>query len=380
MKRLTLYFLPLVILSFLLSACGGSGDASLTDAELLKQKMTSLKSLESQIEALEAKIEAENPTEKKRKTIPVTLDSVRVKSFTEYVDIQGEIATKGDYLITAEQPGTLTSLNLREGQYVKKGTLVGTVDNSSIQSSIAELQLQLDLARDVFDRRKRLWDQKIGSEMEFLQAKNNVEALEKSIATAGTQLRKSQIYAPSNGVIESVNVKQGEIVSPGVPIATLIDVSNVQIVADVSESYLSSVSVGDELEVNIPALEIDTKAWISNIGSIINPANRTFRIEARVSNKGGKLKPNLLTMLKIKKFEKNDAIVVPTGVLQREGSTDFVYVLGKEKDTDVAFKKAVKVERSAGGETIIASGLSGVELLIDEGKTLVKNGSAVTIR
>lgn len=375
MNRLRIY-LVLIVTCLFLAACGGEK----SDAELLKEKLTSLKDLEKEIAELETKIAQADTTVKKRKTIPVTLDSVRVKSFTEYVDIQGEIATKGDYLITAEQPGTLTSLTIREGQYVKKGSLLGTVDDSSIKSSISELKLQLDLARDVFDRRKRLWDQKIGSELEFLQAKNNVEALEKSIATVNTQLRKSQIYAPSNGVIETVNIKQGEQVAPGLPIASLIDVSNVQIVADVSESYLTSVSVGDELEVSIPALDIETKAWISNIGSIVNPANRTFRIEARVSNKSGKLKPNLLTMLKIKKFEKKEAIVIPTNVVQREGNTDFVYVLGNIDSTNVAQKKPIIVERSAGGETVVTTGLEGIELLIDEGKTLVKHGTVVTIR
>ncbi len=377
MKRLNIYILTTAAFCILFAACGSGTQ---TDAELLKEKASALKSLEDEIADLEAKIEAANPTEKKRKTIPVTLDSVRLKSFTEFVEVQGEIATKGDYVITAEQPGTLTSLNIREGQTVKKGSLLGSVDNSSIKSSIAELQLQLDLAKDVFQRRKRLWDQKIGSELEFLQAKNGMESLEKSIATASTQLRKSRIYAPSNGVIETVHVKQGEQVSPGLPIASLIDVSNVQIVADVSESYLTSVSVGDELAVSIPALEIETKAWISNIGSIVNPANRTFKIEARVSNKNGTLKPNLLTMLKIKKFEKEEAIVIPTNAVQREGSADFVYVLGKDSDVDVALKKNITVERSSGGETVVTSGLSGVELLIDEGKTLVKNGSAVSIR
>jgi len=383
------YFGTLITLLsvLLLASCGGGGsDVDTSTIEGKKQQIKKLKAdiknLNVEIEGLEKALAEQDPNynAKKVKTLTITVDTAKVEQYTEFVEVQGSIETKGTYRVSPEMGGTIVSLKVDEGDYVRAGQLVASLDDTQIKSGIAEIETGLSLAKDVYERRKKLWDQKIGSELEYLQSKNNVEALEKKLETIQIQLNKMQVYSPSSGVVEMVNIKQGELAAPGMPIVTLMDLSRVQIVSDVSENYLKAVKVGEKIDVTIPALDLETTAKITKIGSIINPANRTFKIEADISNKGGKLKPNLLANIKIKEFEAEKAVLVPSILIKQDTKGDYVYVVKKDKDQQIAKRIDVEKSRSFEGKTIITKGLNGGELIVAEGRSALGNGDSVRIK
>ncbi len=390
MKMKTIQSFLLILFTLLsLYSCNQQANADGIDTStvegkktLLKNKRQELNNLKAEIKQIEKDILAADPDAfgKKKKPVLVTTKKTQKKDFEEFVEIQGTIETKGEYTATSQIPGTITSMKFKEGDKIRKGQLIATIDNQSFSDSKGEIEVQLQLARDIFEKRARLWEQKIGSEIEYLTAKNNVEALEKSLESLGTQTNKSNVYAPASGMVEMVNLNQGELASPGVPILTIISLKDVQVVADVAENYLPMVKEGDEIFVHLPALDLDREARITNIGARINPANRTFKIEANVSNKDGKLKPNLMTMIRIQQFEEKDAIVVPTNIILQDGDEEFIYIVEQTPKGKFAKKQVIERGQSFKGETQVISGLTGDEVFIAEGFNKVKEGDLLRVR
>lgn len=385
-------FSTLIILSILsLNSCGSDeGEAKTPEEkkallqEQIKEKQSQLAKIQSELQTLEREYLTYDPDYVKKqqesKKRVISTDKVQVKNFEQFVEFQGQVQTKGDFMISSDMGGILRSLTIKEGQYVKQGQLVGRVDDSVLQKNMDELNLQLNLAKDIFQRREKLWKQNIGSEIEFIQAKNSVESLQKSIATLQTQRGKSNIYAPNSGVVEQIFTKQGEVAGPGTPIAKMINTSNLQVVADIPENYLSSFRRGTPVKVNLPALDgMEQNTKVSKIGSMIDPNNRTFQIELPISNKGGKVKPNLMAMIEFKAASSNDAVVVPTNLVQNSLEGDFIFVVEKTDSSEVARKVKVETGDSYEGETLIVSGLKGGEVLVADGATLVRDGEKVKI-
>ena len=371
-------------------SCSGGDDGGGTEIdtstlegkrEALAAKKTTISDLKDEVKRLEEEIAKLDPSSvKKEKVTNITTAKVEKKDFEEFIEVVGSIETKGNYTATSEIPGIITQMNFKEGDYISSGDLVATINNETSVKSRGEIELKLELARDLFTRRERLWKQNIGSEIEYLTAKNNVESLEKSLETLGSQLSKSDVYAPAGGVVERVNLHQGELASPGVPIINIISTADVQVVADVAENYLSKIKKGAKIDVHIPSLEIDRSAKITKIGTLINPNNRTFKIEANISNRDRALKPNLQTMIKISQFKLEDAVVVPTNIIRRSGDEEFVFVVEQTASGKRAKKQLLKTGKTFEGMTVIEEGLMGDEDLVDEGGNLVKDGSLLRIR
>ncbi|MGB0930050.1 MAG: efflux RND transporter periplasmic adaptor subunit [Chitinophagales bacterium] len=350
----------------------------------IKEKKSDLAKLSSELQAMEREYLTFDPdyltkqAESKKRVI--SIDSVRVKNFDQFVEFQGQVQTKDDFMISSDMGGVLKSLTIKEGEYVKQGQLVGRVDDDIMQKNVDELNLKLNLARDIFQRREKLWKQNIGSEIEFIQAKNNVEALQKSISTLQAQRGKTNIYAPNNGVVEEIFTTQGEITGPGSPIAKIINTSNLQVVADIPENYLTSIRRGSTVKVVLPALDnVEQTVKVSKIGSMIDPNNRTFQIEMPISNKGGKVKPNLMAMVEFKAAASDNAVVVPTNLVQNSLEGNFVFVVEKTDTSQVAKKVKIEVGDSYEGETLVLNGLKGGETLVADGSNLVRDGEKVKI-
>ncbi len=381
MKGLSSLFMVCIVLIF--CSCGGAEFEDNLEGKRkeLKAKKEAQKELQTAIKGLEKEIAELDPSSvKKEKETNVKVDSSRLKNYEEYVEVFGTIETKGNYTATSEMPGNIISMNYKEGDNIQKGALVAIISGDNFDRSRDEIDVQLKLAKDLFERRERLWKQNIGSEIEFITARNNVEALEKKIASLNAQVAKTKVYAPGSGVVERVNLKQGELASPGVPILTIISTSNVQVVADVAENYLPVIKKGDKIEVEFTSLEMEREARITNIGTMINPANRTFKIEAKISNSDRKLKPNMQALIKIKQFGKKDAVVIPTNVILRDGTEDYVFI-AQETDTGMrAKKKMIKTDRSYNGESLVSEGLAANELVIGDGKNLLKEGDLLKLR
>jgi RND family efflux transporter MFP subunit len=236
----------------------------------------------------------------------------------------------------------------------------------------------LSLATTVFEKRERLWNQNIGTEIEYLQAKNQVESLEKSLATANTQLAKAALYAPISGSVDQVFVNQGEMAGPGAPVMRVVNLDKVQITADVSEAYVGKVEKGDWVTVAFPSMDLETKAKVTAVSQVINPNNRTFGLEVEYDNRDGKLKPNLVGLIRLRSGYESDRVMIPSRLVQSAFNGDFVYIMDTNKG--MALRRDVQLGRSYQGHTVILDGLEGKELLVDGGFRNVSDSTLVVIK
>lgn len=358
----------------LLVACG---TAPTTDGEL-PEDLTSLKALlntkkqeqrtlNQSIEEIESRI-AKLDTNIRVSRRLVTTMPVEKKDFKHYVTIQGNVESDDIVYASSETGGRILDLTVDEGHYVKKGALIAKIDLEAINKQIAEVEKSLELAQDVFERQSRLWEQKIGSEMQYLQAKNNKERLEKSLETLEFQLTKGNVYAPIAGAVDMVLLKEGELAGPGAPIVQILNTYNLKVVADAPEDLLTAIKRGDEVEIYFPALDQSQTARVTLLGRKIDPSNRTFKIEMNLNNRSGIYKPNLLAEIKVNDFTEEDVVVIPIELVQQEvGGKDFVLVSETENGEKLARKVYVETGESDEEEIIINSGLTTEDKLILKG-------------
>ena len=347
---------------------------------LLKEKRAALQALQAEINLLEDSIALQDPNSAEKRTL-VTTTNVETRDFKHFIDIQGTVQSDDLITVSSETGGRILELKVAEGQSINKGQLIAKLDLEQLKKQIAEVQTSLDLANEVFERQKRLWDQNIGSEIQYLQAKNNKERLEKSLETLNFQLSKSDVYAPISGVVERLISKAGEITGPGTPILQILNTNKIKVVADVPENYLGAVNKGKRVKVNFPALDKELDAPITMIGRTINPGNRTFKIEINLSNPGGQLKPNLLANVQLNDYTNEGAIIVPLELVQQEvGGQSYVFIKADSPDGPIAQKVYVKPGESFEGEIVIKDGLKGDEVLIMEGARSLADKALIEIQ
>ena len=359
----------------MLLACGGSDSDLATKKSELKSYRSELKELKTKIATLEEEIAAADPTAVSTdKATLVTTMPVPNKTFRHFLEVRGSVTSEKNVTMSARVPAVVERILVQEGDQVRKGQVLLTQDAKTIRRSIDELKTSLELANTRYERQKNLWDKKIGTEIQFLEAKTNKESLERRIASAQAQLDDYTVRAPFSGSVDDVVAKQGETAQPGMPLLQLVSLEDMHINADVSESYLGKFEVGDSVAVTFPSLNQSLTSTISAIGSVINSNNRTFTIEVELPDEGKLLRPNLLAVLRIEDFHQPDAVVVPTDLILSDNQGDYVYV-AEEKDGQLtAAKKRVERGMTYNNETLIASGLNGNEQLIDEGFRDVAEG------
>lgn len=264
---------------------------------------------------------------------------------------------------------------------VRKGQLIARLDTEAMEKQKEELLTSLSLARDVYQRQKRLWEQQIGSEIQYLQAKNNVERLEKSVESMDATLKNTNVYSPISGVVNKVFFDAGETTGPGAPVAEIIRTTTAKVVVDVPENYLGKINKGDKVMVSFPALGIEKEAPVSLIGGTIDPTNRTFSVEVALSNSDGTLKPNLLAEIKFEDYIKEEAVVVPIELVQQEVTgQNFIMIVGEQNGHSAAEKSYVEIGKSYQGEIVIESGLEKGETLIIDGARTVSEGDILEIQ
>lgn len=340
---------------------------------LLKTKKKEASALTLEIEELTKKLEQLDP-ESMKKAVMVQTESIEPRLFESFSTFQANVIADEIASASSQMGGTLTSLNVTEGAYVSKGQLIATTNSETLDNQRIEIETSLKLAKNVYERQKRLWDQNIGSELQYLEAKNNKERLEKSLATLGSQIKLKNVYSPISGVVENILIKQGELASPGFPIVQILNTNKLVISADVPDSYLSKVKRGNRVEVNFPALDLKTTKVITKLGNQIDPSNRTFAVEMATGSMGGKIKPNLLAEVQIKEESLKDVISVPTNIIQQEVNGDnYIFI---EKDGK-ALKQKITLGLSNDDRTLIEDGLSIGQKLIVVGGFGLENGSLV---
>lgn len=332
--------------SLVLVACGG---AQSSDLDKLKEEKQELK---AKMDELDAKIQAADTS-----TIAVfpmvEISKVVNKDFSHKISVQGTIETDQDALLNAEMGGTITRISAKEGDIVRKGQTLVTLDASMVSSNINEVQTQLEFAEYMLEKQKELKDRGVGSEFDYKQAKSQVDALKSKLKTLGTQRGKSTITAPFSGVIDQVFAKQGEMASPQMPLLRIVNNDKVKITADISESHYSSIQVGTPITVYVPTLKDTFSMNVSTVGKYINPTNRTFRIQAELKN-NKILLPNMLAELNLTDENIKNATVVPSSaVLKNQSNEDYIYIAKPENDKYVVHEVLVRVLTKYQGESVI---------------------------
>ena len=344
-----------------------------------KTELANLKSQQKEVETKIKNLEKELGAGKKIDALPINVivSAVAPQNFKHFVEAQGVVTSKNIVMVTPQMGGAITGLFLKEGQMIKKGQLVATVDNSVMKESLTEIKTQLDLVTTLFNKQRTLWDQQIGTEVQYLQAKANKESLEKRIVTMNTQMGMSRVYAPISGTVEKVMQKSGEMGMPGVPMAQIVNVSDLKIMAKIGDTYVGSVKKGDAITVKFPDIDKKFTTRISLVNALIDPASRTFGIEANIPNLGGSLKPNQVAIININDLSKSNSLVVSQNIVQKTEGGDLVYVAVVENGKKIAKSRTVKTGISYNGNIEILEGLTSGEMVITQGYQDLVDGTLI---
>ena len=388
MKKLILLF----GLSLVLVSCGGDAETKSIDQVLETEDLGQIRAKKSELSDEQAKIasqidrldEAIKKLDKNRRMDLVSVQPITDTLFKHYAEVQGNVATDENIIIYPEFSGILSSVNVNEGDRVSKGQVLAKIDDGGLQNELAQLEAQERLAKTTYERQERLWEQNIGSEMQYLEAKTNYEALQSSVNRLKSQLDKTVVRAPFSGVVDDVISEQGEVVNPGQnQLFRLINLNNMYVEAQVPENYLNRVSKGTEVKVKIGSVGREFEGKISQVGNNINPNNRTFRIEVAVPNEKDLIKPNQIATIKLNDYTSENAIVIPESSIQKNASGEsIVFVLEQEnkKSSGIAKKVVVETGLVYNDSIEIKEGLEPGQILITDGAKNIRDGQEVKFR
>lgn len=371
-----------IIIAFAISSCGNSAKekkGSLDDMKVqLEKKKKERSGLDAGIRNLEDQIAKADPQSMQLVQKLVSVDTLRVQDFTHFIELQGRIDANDIVYVTPRgMPAQVKELYIKKGDVVSKGQLLAKLDDAILLQQMEGLKTQLNYVKDIYDRQKNLWNQGIGTEVQLITAKNNVDAVNKQIATMNENWKTSFVYAPISGVIDELNIKTGETFT-GANQIKIVNNNSLKIVTEVPENYVARVKKGSPVEVIVPETGKPAfKTTISTIGASINPNTRAFVTEAKLPS-DPVLKPNLLATMKIQDYQSKAAIVVPVNIVQADEKGKYVFVMEKAGDKMIAKKKPVDVGESYAGMIEIKNGLTGGEQIITEGYQTIYDGQSVT--
>jgi RND family efflux transporter MFP subunit len=363
MKTIKISITGLTLLAIMF-ACNTSKEAQLSK---LKEKQTALneKILKLQGELSSNSTDTLDPGKFKY----VAIKEVARDTFDHYIRVQGKLDGDQNAAVFAEAPGTIIARYADVGQKVVKGQVLAQIDDEQYRTQMEGLESQYKLASDLYDKQKRLWDQKIGSEVQLMQAKTNKEALEKQISSTKQQLEKFKIKSPITGTIEECNIKIGGVVSPDPRLAAyrVVAFKNLKVSAEVSEAYSSKVKVGDKLFVQFPDIKKTVEARVDFVSKYINPVNRTFIVESKILDGISDLKANMIAIIQINDYHKEDAIQLPMNVIQTDLTGSYVYVVRQKDKFNAAHKQTVVLGTSYNGVAEVIEGLTVGDKVVSAG-------------
>ncbi len=376
MKRILLIF----TLITLIISCNSEKEADVNELTKLQTSKAaiqkSIDSLNKELKSIEANLNRLDTIKKLQK---VTVISVKDTLFNHYIALQGIVQSDQNVILRPEMGGTVKRILVKEGQRVNRGQTLVQLDASSLTDKIDEINTQLSLAKTNFERQERLWNQKIGSEMQYLNAKAQKEGLEKSLNSLHTQIGKMKIKAPFNGVIDEISSKVGELTGAQTPVLRLINLDKMHIEADVPESYLTSIKKGTDVLINFVSINKKMTTKISDIGNYINPNNRSFRVKIDVNNRDHSIKPNLLADIQINDFSAK-GIVLPSHLIQmNQKGEEFVYAISNDSLKTRVSKKMLTLGKEYNNEVFLLNGILSGEQIVKEGGKFVKDDDEVEI-
>jgi membrane fusion protein, multidrug efflux system len=371
-SRLTLF----VTAAAFLAACSATTPEDNKQARLDKLKKEHAE-LNKEIKELEEQIAKENPGAKTTKAKEVTVAELKPQSFDHYVSTQGFVESENNIMVSSKAMGVVERVFVHEGQQVTKGQVIAQIDNSVLAASIESMKSQLELANTVYERQKNLWSQKIGTEVQYLQAKTAKESLEKQLASLGEQYEMTKIKAPISGSVDDVRVKVGENIAPGAPAAIVVNNDVLKLTAKISEAYVTDIKKGNKVVINVPELKKQITGTVSFVGRNIDPLSRTFNVEVALKPHAD-LRPNMTATVKVIFNTYDNAIVVPVNVIQTLNDQKVVYVAEKNGNQVIAKKKTVTVE-GVYGNLAQVQGLNAGDKIITFGYQGLNDGEVIKI-
>jgi membrane fusion protein, multidrug efflux system len=366
-------------LSILLIACGSSDKNQSIDSIIASKDVKAITAKKAELQSQLTQIDEALATLDVNKEVVALVTAVKLKdtTFNHYLEIQGNINTNENVLIQPEFPGNLVALNVKAGQKVSKGQVLGRTDDGGMSQQLASAENQYALAKTTFERQKNLWSQKIGSEIQYLQAQTQMISAQKGVAQIKAQIAKTVIKAPFSGTIDEVYVEKGEVVAPSPQgLMRIVNLGNMYVSTSIPETYIGKLKIGTEVDVFLTSLNKTYKGKVRQIGNFINPNNRSFGIEVSVPNPDNLLRPNQVAKLKVIDYVSKNAIVVPTNVIQQDAKkNNFVYTVANPNGkTGIAKKSIVQLGKSSDNVTEILSGLDADAIIVTEGANTISDG------
>ncbi len=369
-KTMRFVLIITVIGTFLFSACQPNKQAQLD--KLIKQR----DKLTEKIDNLKTELE-EGKEERVEKPKLVKIESVKTDDFKHFIEVQGTVESDNNIFVPAQSFGLVTKIYVKEGDAVTKGQLMAETDGSILEKSIEQLNNAYKLTKDVYERQSRLWDQKIGSEIQYLQAKNNKENLEKQLEALREQYKLTRLYSPINGTVDNVMLKVGESATMGG--IRVIQLSKLKITAPVSEKYITDISKGDSVLLNFSTIGLNFNATIGSVSKFIDAGNRTFKIEIGIPDDKEDIMPNMIGVIKINDYSSNNVVVLPTNIVQKNEYEHFIFVAVSKDEKMYAEKRIVETGMEYNNKTEILNGLKENEKIITVGYQGLSDGKLIQL-
>jgi RND family efflux transporter MFP subunit len=374
-------YLSLSFIAFIIFSCSPGSGLEKKKAQLAEYQAEH-DALKIKIADLEKEIARLDTSAEIRKPKLVTLTPVNAGVFNHYIDVQGTIDSEENIAVQPGMPGQVTKVNVHEGDMVSAGQVLAEVDNRVIRESISQLQTNVDFAKTAFEKQQRLWNQKIGTEIQYLQSKTQFESLQKNLLTLQAQLEMSRIKSPINGMVDAVNIKVGEYAAPGMLGAfRVVNFGKMKVKAKVADSYIGKVKVGNPVSIYLADIKDTIQAKISFVSRVVNPMTRTFDIEIGLGSTSPDVRPNMMASLKINDENIANAISVLSNLVQKDASENMYVMIAEGSAAKMkARKKLVKTGISSGDRIIVLEGLSGNEQLIEAGYQEVVDGQLISLK
>ena len=355
-------------------------EGSLEEIQLLKTThVKTINQLKKELDQLNEVLLSKDQTQRYVLVRSIELEE---EIFEHFVSFQGSIEADKNIVIYPEIPGLLKKIHITEGQQVTQGDLLAELSDGGLIDQLERFKLQLKLAKTTYNRQKRLWNQKIGSEIQFLQAKTNYLSLQKSVSQMNDQVTKTKITAPFDGIIDHIIADSGSNLSPGMtPIMRIINLDQMKVAAEIPEMHLPNIQKNTSAIVSVPVLGIQFNEVVANVGNFINPNNRSFRVEISINNQNGALKPNMTAEIKVNDYKNREAILVPIkDVLENQNGESYVYLLEVSDEANDIYKVVktfVKLGKTSDNKIEILEGLKAGDKIVEEGIRLVKDQQLV---
>ncbi len=368
---------------FLLSVTVLQSGCSATVEDQKKEKQARLDKYKGELVELRKKIanlESELNVETSRNVVAVGLKVIERENFRHFVNVMGKVKSDQNILVSPESPGNIVSILIKEGDHVSKGQVLAQLNTEALDRSIQEVEVNLELARTLFQRQEILWKQNIGSEVQFLEAKSNKESLEKRLEGLKAQKGMGAVKSPVNGVVDELLQKRGEIAGPSIPFARVVNLDNIYVTADVSESFLTNIKKGDQVEIEFPIIEKTITASIDRTSSVIDADSRTFRIRVDLKNTDRLIRPNLMAVLKLCTYQNKEAIVVPSLIIKKDFTGEFLFIAVEEEGKLLARKKYIETGLKDNSVILVNKGLEPGMQIITEGFAQVVDGTQLQVK